>query len=116
MTVVAINFPDTADAQVALFVEKFGTEPGCSFASQNWDYKVFELGPPHLMCDTHHHPADPSVYAFDPGVERGLCDVQQRALLDRVTDDVYTARERKMAENRKAGLPTFLDLPHTTTA
>lgn len=66
MSVITIDLPETAEQQLARFAESFGTEPGCSFADQNWDYPAFLLGPPHLMCATHHEVGDYSIYAAAP--------------------------------------------------
>ena len=99
MPVITIDLPETAEQQLARFVEVFGTEPDCSFADQNWDYPVFLLGPPHLMCDTHHEIADSSVYVADPGEEAGLCRIQHQRLVEEITDRVYKARDRELAAN-----------------
>lgn len=99
MPVITIDLPETAEDQLALFAEVFGTEPGCSFADQNWDYPAFLLGPPHLMCATHHETGDSSIYAADPGQEVGLCRIQHERLVEEITDRVYKDRERELAAN-----------------
>ena len=87
MPVIAIHVPDNADEQIALFTEVLGEEPGCIYESQDWDYAEIDANcVPYLMCDTHSYAATLEALAYDPGDERGLCNLQMTRLTEALTD------------------------------